>query len=405
MLRQFNKLLSILFVFGFFLTLAACTSASQSAAKTPAAGSAKTTATAVVPVKSGGLSIAEAEVVPESHSSISFSIPGIVEEVLVPEGASVRKDIVIARLKGKEKASAALSQAQAGLVSAKQAVDNLFKENDVARTNAELALANANKALDDAKKELDRRDYKYTSSNALDAARANYWLAQDAVKTAEDNYSAVEFLSEDNVNRNFYLAQLAAARSNRDRALWNLNYLLGLPNNLDVNKAQAGVQVAQAAVDDAQRKYNDVKNGPDPDSLALANAQLDNATKQVNAAQTALNDLELRAPIDGSVVNNDLKVGEFVNPGMSTVDIADLTNMQVETTDLTELTVVNISKGDPVTVTFDALPDIDLTGRVVKINSLGVNKQGDITYTVTIQLDKQDPRLRWNMTASVSFNR
>jgi HlyD family secretion protein len=403
MLRHFNKFLSILILTGSILAIVACSTAQKPGA-TPASSS-KATATVIVPVRSGGLSIAEAEVVPLSHASISFSIPGIVEEVLVPEGATVKKGIAIARLKGREKAAAALSTAQAGLVSAQQAVDNLYKENDVARTNAELALADANKGLDDAKKELDRRNYKYTSSNALDAARANYYMAQDAVKTAEDNYKSVEFLSEDNVNRNYYLAQLAAARTARDRALWNLNYLLGLPNNLDVAQAQAKVQVAQAAVDDAQRKYNDVKNGPDPDSLALANANLDNATKQVGAAETALTDLELRAPIDGTVVNNDLKVGEFVNPGTSTIVLADLTDMQVETTDLTELTVVNISKGDPVTVTFDALPDIDLTGRVVKINSLGVNKQGDITYTVTVELDKQDPRLRWNMTASVSFNR
>jgi HlyD family secretion protein len=403
MLRHFNKFLSILILTGSILAIVACSTAPKPGA-TPASSS-KATATVIVPVRSGGLSIAEAEVVPLSHASISFSIPGIVEEVLVPEGATVKKGIAIARLKGREKAAAALSTAQAGLVSAQQAVDNLYKENDVARTNAELALADANKGLDDAKKELDRRNYKYTSSNALDAARANYYMAQDAVKTAEDNYKSVEFLSEDNVNRNYYLAQLAAARTARDRALWNLNYLLGLPNNLDVAQAQAKVQVAQAAVDDAQRKYNDVKNGPDPDSLALANANLDNATKQVGAAETALTDLELRAPIDGTVVNNDLKVGEFVNPGTSTIVLADLTDMQVETTDLTELTVVNISKGDPVTVTFDALPDIDLTGRVVKINSLGVNKQGDITYTVTVELDKQDPRLRWNMTASVSFNR
>jgi hypothetical protein len=34
---------------------------------------------------------------------------------------------------------------------------------------------------------------------------------------------------------------------------------------------------------------------------------------------------------------------------------------------------------------------------------LGENKQGDITYAVTIQLDQQNPQLRWNMTATVAI--
>jgi HlyD family secretion protein len=35
--------------------------------------------------------------------------------------------------------------------------------------------------------------------------------------------------------------------------------------------------------------------------------------------------------------------------------------------------------------------------------ALGENKQGDITYVATIPPDRQDERLRWNMTAAVSI--
>jgi len=38
---------------------------------------------------------------------------------------------------------------------------------------------------------------------------------------------------------------------------------------------------------------------------------------------------------------------------------------------------------------------------VVRIKAIGENKMGDITYTVVIQPDQHDERLRWNMTASV----
>ena len=53
-------------------------------------------------------------------------------------------------------------------------------------------------------------------------------------------------------------------------------------------------------------------------------------------------------------------------------------------------------------VTVDALPDLVLNGRVARIKPLGDNRQGDIVYDVLVDLDQQDPRLRWNMTTAVT---
>ena len=71
--------------------------------------------------------------------------------------------------------------------------------------------------------------------------------------------------------------------------------------------------------------------------------------------------------------------------------------------DVSELNIVGIKIGQAVKVTFDAIPGLDLSGKVLRIQSLGVNKQGDITYKVVVQLDQQDERLKWNMTALVTF--
>jgi len=54
-------------------------------------------------------------------------------------------------------------------------------------------------------------------------------------------------------------------------------------------------------------------------------------------------------------------------------------------------------------MTFDAIPALELSGKVTHIKVLGENKQGDITYIVTVTPDRQDERLRWNMTASVAI--
>jgi hypothetical protein len=44
-----------------------------------------------------------------------------------------------------------------------------------------------------------------------------------------------------------------------------------------------------------------------------------------------------------------------------------------------------------------------MDGKVNRVDGLGVNKQGDIQYTVVIDLSGNDPRLLWNMTARVNF--
>ena len=78
---------------------------------------------------------------------------------------------------------------------------------------------------------------------------------------------------------------------------------------------------------------------------------------------------------------------------------AKVKTAEIHTEDLTELSVVNVTVGQAVSVTFDALPDLTLPGIVARIKPLGENKQGDITYTVIIEPQASDPRLRWNMTA------
>ena len=40
---------------------------------------------------------------------------------------------------------------------------------------------------------------------------------------------------------------------------------------------------------------------------------------------------------------------------------------------------------------------------MARIKPLGENKQGDIVYLVVVQPAQLDPRLRWNMTASVTI--
>ena len=79
--------------------------------------------------------------------------------------------------------------------------------------------------------------------------------------------------------------------------------------------------------------------------------------------------------------------------------IGDERGWEVETDDLIELDVVRVQPGQGVRLTFDAIPGLELTGTVERVQPKGEKKLGDMTYTAIIRIQNPDARLLWNMTA------
>jgi HlyD family secretion protein len=61
-----------------------------------------------------------------------------------------------------------------------------------------------------------------------------------------------------------------------------------------------------------------------------------------------------------------------------------------------------VEVGDTAIVTFDALPDVSVTGRVVRIAPKASAGSG-VNYTVLLELEEIPARLRWDMTAFVDI--
>ncbi len=190
--------------------------------------------------------------------------------------------------------------------------------------------------------------------------------------------------------------ELAAARAHVANSQAALDKLGG-------EQRSGGLDIAQAMVEQSQAALAKLRAGASINDVAIAAAEVQRAQATLQLAQVVFDDTELRAPFAGTVAAVDLKPGEFVAPGAPLVYLANQSAWQIETTDLTELNIVRVHPGSPVTMIFDAIPDLQLSGVVSRINGLGENKQGDISYAVTITPTRHDPRLRWNMTASVSI--
>lgn len=330
---------------------------------------------------------ATGKVTPQHYSQLSVSAPGLVQEVLVEEGDEVEAGQPLLRLKGKEDLSAAIAAAKFEVAAAQKALDDLNKAADDARILALQQIAVREKELRDARYQLDNFTPPVEQSK-MTAAEALEW----AKKRLDEAYAAFEpyrYYSENNATRKDRKEDYDQAQADYNAAVKRLEY-------------ETAVAVAQANLDTARRDYETWKDGPDPKDLAVAQARLENAKSALAAAEAQFDDLELRAPFAGTVSEVNVRLGEWVNPGQPLVVLADLAHLQVETTDLNEIDAARVAVGDPVIITFDALPGVEMRSEVKSISPKAASGSG-VNYTAIILLPELPPLLRWGMTAFVDI--
>jgi HlyD family secretion protein len=350
----------------------------------------------------GGGVTASGNVTPARQSQIAASLGGRVIEVAVKDGDTVKAGQVLVKFSGAEKLASAVEAANLQLLTAQQAVKALNDNAAKAYADAELRLANAKKAQEDAQRNREWRNFRNGSEAQVNTAQADVILAEDRLTKAQTAYDSVKGNAEDNVVRAGALSALAAAQKARDKALTNLAWLQAEPSPLDLLQAQATLDAAKAETDTAQKQVDSLKNGPDPDELALAQEQVKNAQALLAANQAALADLELKAPFDGSITKLNIHTGEWTTPGQPLLFLVDLGNLRIETTDLSERDVPAVKVGQKVTVLVHALNQT-VTGHVVEISALADSLGGDVVYKTTIELDKTPDGLRSGMSVDVRY--
>lgn len=171
----------------------------------------------------------------------------------------------------------------------------------------------------------------------------------------------------------------------------------------DKNKALLDESAAKMSQADEAQKKLDAGVGVNPDLLAAAEARLASAEAASTSAQAFVDAHELKASMDGTLVNLNLQAGQIVGAGQAAFTLADYSSWVVKTDNLTEMDVVNVKVGQQVKIVMDALPGQVLSGEVSQINLFSEEKRGDTTYTVTAILSDSIPQMRWGMTAAVEF--
>jgi len=359
------------------------------------------TGAVIAPTGSGSVT-ASGVIIPLQLAELSFSTSGSLLKVDVHNGQAVRAGQLLAQLSGEQRLDAAVKAANLELLAAEKALQDLHDNTEQALAAAQLRLAQALDKVDQAEKRRGWKEFRVGDPNQIDVARANYIIAEDHLKTVEGVFSSLADSPEDSLNRAEALIALATARIARDKALANLNYLLSLPDKIEVGKADAELEVARTEQQAAQRELDRLKAGPDPEALALATARVESAKAQLLASQSALADLELKAPFDGVVSKLVVHSGEWVLAGQTILALADLSRLRVETTDLSERDVMKVGLGQKVSVFVKATGE-EIAGRVSEIAPLADTLGGDVVYKTVIDLETLPEDLRAGMSVDVQF--
>jgi len=197
--------------------------------------------------------------------------------------------------------------------------------------------------------------------------------------------------------------------------------------NISVSSAYSSYLQSQQSVESAkasekQARYNYEHNTDGSAQERILNNQLESAKQALEVANqnvivakarylSALSDANkanVTAPTSGTVNAINVKNGDDLSKLSSgssrTVPmiIGDLGTMKAQV-QINEVDVPNVALDQKVMMTFNAISNFSVSGKIEKMDSLGTITQGVVTYNATISFDVVDSRIKPGMSVSASI--
>jgi HlyD family secretion protein len=326
--------------------------------------------------------------VPAGRMTVSFKQTGTLTEVDVRVGDKVTTGAVLARIDSSTQ-QAALAQAQASLASAQanlQSTQSPLTGAQVAQLQHQVTAAQQN--YNDTVASVNASNQADAATVANDQAKVNTDCGIDPASVA---------CSQDK-------AQLANDQTKQ--------HMDGISGQSRVNSASQQIT--------SSRDNLAVQTQVKPNSLASGQAQVASAQAQVTAAQLAMNQTTLTAPTSGVVVSINGVPGEAPGgtaqaPGSlapqpssgggsasSGFMVIDDTSSFVAVMPFAETDAARLAANQTTALTFDAIPNLTISGHVLSISPSATVVSNVVNYYVSFVLNRTDPRLREGMTTNAS---
>lgn len=323
--------------------------------------------------------------------TLAWESNGIISPFDLQIGDRVEKDQVLLVLEDNSVSSTIL-QAQSDLLTAQAELENLLVSNTSLNTAAQ-ELADLEYALIDYKADRDYWNYKGTSWDVIEEARANYYAAEQVRWEKESQFNAVSDLESDDPTRMAAYEDYKEALAESDKYHHWLNSYLGVYYDHAVETDFIEYDNALGEVQQARNAYN--RYIDQTDEIAAAEAQ-------VQALQNTVDQARIVAPFAGTVTEISAVSGELVSSGDIAVRIDNLDRLMVDVY-VSEMDINKVQSGQGAILTFDALPNSEYQGIVSSISSAGTDESGVVEFRVSVEVVNPDPAVMPGFTAVVSI--
>jgi HlyD family secretion protein len=130
---------------------------------------------------------------------------------------------------------------------------------------------------------------------------------------------------------------------------------------------------------------------------------LEQKEKDLANTKDKLKDYEIKAKISGEITDfsETIKEGDQILP--STVLGKITTKEKIIKISLNEIDAAKVKIDQKAILTFDALPELTLTGKIVEIDKVGTVSQGVTSYGIKIALDSDDERVKPGMSVNAEI--
>ena len=240
------------------------------------------------------------------------------------------------------------------------------------------------------------------------------------VKKGETLYTLESESAEQNTAQ--AVAQKSQSWESVDRAKLALTQAENQLAALEAKSDDPGSKVTSAQIEEAEQQVDVAEAG-----LSSAYASYDAAKLAYEDALEAEKDLVVKAPWAGRVWEVNVDVGDSVSgsgnsssgSGANGADSTDTSSANAGTTSapvviakggklgaelsINEVDISSLKVGQEAELTFDAVPDLTLTGKVDEVGRGGTVNQGVVTYSVWVTLDVNDSRLKTGMSSAATI--
>jgi HlyD family secretion protein len=309
----------------------------------------------------------------------------------------------------------ALTQAQSKYATAKKNWDYV-QETGADPTNPKSTNPTTGKTTKNKLSDTQRQQYYDTyvqAEAALHSAETAVQQAQVSYDTARQNEAAQLPLLEQQVSnaqaqldalKNPTASALTQAQAAVTQAQASLTKLKQGGTAAEIAQAKAQVTQAQASLDSLTAPAA----APD---LTAAEASLLQAQADVATAQHNLDEATLKAPFDAVVSAVAIVPGASSGASSSSsstssssaaITLVDRTKLHIEV-NLSEADAAKVQIGQPVTLTFDALPNVTLTGTVATIAPSATTTNNVVTYPVQVEFDPGQTPVKVGMSATADI--